>query len=221
MPRSKLVKPEEAHAKLVKKLQKLIDTTRSSAARKFLRDTANQLANGLRLLEFLLNCHKLKPRPTKKQLEAMLQIDEKKLAADTDYSRMTTDDFELYGNLIDYFTLFLTGREAEAQLTQKALAQFMRRESERKVKPRKFKAEFVNAFEARQKALEEGKGITLQKLAARFTPVAYARNEASAIRNMGQALRRIERDQQRLGRGPGEVRFVANENIRDKNVHQR
>jgi hypothetical protein len=198
MPRSKMVKPEEAQAKLAASLQKLVDTTRDPKARKFLEETVEQLARAWLLLQFILNVRKMKPRPTKQQLEELFRIDKKKLATNTDCHGMTADDLTLYQSAIDYYTLLLTGRQAETELTPKALAQFLRRQGTRKIKPRKFKPEFVNAFKERQKALREGRGIAVPGLAARFTPAAFERNEASALRNMGQALQRIERDHMRL-----------------------
>lgn len=222
MARSKRVDPEQATALLVTKLQSLIDTARSRKARKFLLGTGNTLAANLRLIGFLLNHQKLKPRPTKKQLDELFRIDAAKFAKDADYRRMTTGDLAVLEMMIDYYRLLLTGDEAEARLTPKQMIQFLSRQSTRRTKPRKYKPEFVAAFKERQRALKLGRGITVEKLTEHFTPAAFESNEASAIRKMGQALKRIELDHKRLKTEGLEspYEFVTNENIPDKNVRQ-
>jgi hypothetical protein len=74
----------------------------------------------------------------------------------------------------------------------------MSRPGAQRVRSRRFKEEFVQAFQDREQARSRGRKITVEQLAQKFTPAAYDRNPASAMRGMGAALKRIERDKKRL-----------------------
>ena len=92
----------------------------------------------------------------------------------------------------------------------------MNRLGARKVKPRKFKPEYRQAFQHREQARGEGKKITLKELAQRFTPAAYEHHPESAVRAMGNALQRIERDSRRI-----EAATASNAKMEDKIVRER
>ena len=72
MPRSKAVTAVEAGRSNYRKSQSVIDAMRSPKARKRLQEQADTLAKQWQFHQLLLNVSRMKPRPSKEQLDAWL-----------------------------------------------------------------------------------------------------------------------------------------------------
>jgi hypothetical protein len=179
-------------------------------------------ANVWRWCQFILNLHKQKPKLTRKQIEDMFRVNLATIASSTGGPPVTDADLLLFLKFIDIAVAWLTGQAPKEPLFPKELARFMNRAEARQVKPRKFKAEHLEAYQAREQARREGKTITNQRLAKRYMQAAYERKPESAIRAMGNTLKRIERDIERVRTAASAPSATeANAKMKHKNVGQR
>ena len=195
MPRTRTLKPEEVRKALTASIQGLVHAALSRRARKPIQQFANACDLSWRICQFLLELRKMKPRPSKKWIAEMCRIDEAHVPLTADQT-ITEDDLRLFLQVIDGCKAAITGQSPEIALN--GMARFLLRTGSRKIRPKNFKVQFVSAYQARERARGESKEITLKRLAEQFTPDRYNKNPESAIRGLGQAFKRIEREVSRL-----------------------
>jgi hypothetical protein len=140
------------------------------------------------------------PRAEKEQWRMAFQVDPSRVAAMIEGRPITVDDLRLLVDLLNGITSSLTGSgSADPIVSLQQVGRFLvRLEAGPKHTQRKYKPEFLAAYEARKEASRSGKTITSERLAQEFMAPAYERNPASAIRSMQQAMKRIEADERRL-----------------------
>jgi len=191
MPRSKTVDAQEVQQAVAASLDRLLIALLRPLGRRKLREYANQCALQWECCQFILS-------RKRSQLERMFRVDPASLGQISNGPRMTAADLRVQIKIIDNVTAWLTGETPLDALSYRDMGRLMIREGSRTIGPRTFKREFVQAFEAREWARTAGQRITQKELAQRFTPRAYERNPESALRAMGNGLKRIERDRLRL-----------------------
>ena len=110
----------------------------------------------------------------------------------------SVEDLRLFCEMFDGMAAAITEEKPQARISPKRLGNFLKRLDRPKIKPRKFKQEFIQAYQAREHARRGGKAVTHKTLAQTFTRNGYERNPESAIRGMGRAMRSIGLDRKRF-----------------------
>ena len=192
MPRSKTVDAETVRQEATAGVRRMMAALRTPKGRKNLRKFADQCFAMGYLCEQLLDAKK------RRQVERAMLADPATIWGDDRTQPMSTSDLRILTQIINNAAARLSGESSDLTRSADDIGRWMIREGTRKVRPRKFKTQFAQAFEMREHARMAGKRVTQEALAERFTPDAYTRNPESATRAMANALKRIERDRVRV-----------------------
>jgi hypothetical protein len=193
MPRSRTATQEEVRAVFTACILRIFDETVKPRGKRQLQ----KLAAWHPVFRQFLMEYRQKPPVERVRFREMLRV---KLAASIAEQRMTVNDLRVIEKSFAGAILVSMGLASVPEVlpSPKVLGGVLERMRPRKIRPHKYKHEFVQAFKARKEALLKGKVIPIPRLAKEYTAADYARNEASAIRKMARAMQRIECERQRL-----------------------